>query len=257
MGYAVEFEGVSKYYKDADSPAVLDVSLSVDEGEIVTILGSSGCGKTTLLKMVNRLCEPTKGAVRFFGRDVSDMDVNGLRRQIGYVIQQTGLFPHMTVEDNIAVVPRALKWKKADIKERTHELMELVRLDPKRYGKRYPSQLSGGQQQRVGLARALAARPSLMLLDEPFGALDAITRKSLQDELVRIQRIHNTTMLFVTHDIREAFYLGSHIIIMDGGRVIQYGTGKEVIDNPKTEFVRELIGLQEEKRVTVSHEISG
>lgn len=238
---AIEFQSVSKRFKKCDCPAVNDVSFTVREGEFVTILGSSGCGKTTLLKMVNRLYEPDKGDVFLFGENIADMDTVKLRRRIGYVIQQVGLFPHMTIEENVAVVPKLLKWEKDEMEKRVDELLEMVGLEPGKYRKRYPSQLSGGQQQRVGLARALAGNPQIMLLDEPFGALDAITRTGLQDELQRLHKKMNKTFLFVTHDINEALKLGSRIIIMNEGSICQYGTGEEIVRHPADPFVEMLI----------------
>lgn len=243
MNCAVEFMHVSKLYPGNTVPAVYDVSLKIPEGEIVTILGSSGCGKTTLLKMVNRLYEPSEGQIFYFGENTSLMEVNLLRRQVGYVIQQIGLFPHMNIRDNIEIVPKTLGWEKEKRRQRTKELLELVELGGGLYEKRYPGQLSGGQQQRVGLARALAADPRLMLLDEPFGALDAITRRNLQNELLRIQEASRKTMLFVTHDIQEAFRLGNKIIIMDQGKVVQYGTEQEIRNLPASDFVKELLLL--------------
>lgn len=238
---AIEFQSVSKTFKKCDCPAVNDVSFTVREGEFVTILGSSGCGKTTLLKMVNRLYEPDKGNIFLFSENITDMDTVKLRRRIGYVIQQVGLFPHMTIEENVAVVPRLLKWEKDETEKRVNELLEMVGLEPGKYRKRYPSQLSGGQQQRVGLARALAGNPQIMLLDEPFGALDAITRTGLQDGLQRLHKKMNKTFLFVTHDINEALKLGSRVIIMNGGSICQYGTREEIVRHPADPFVEMLI----------------
>lgn len=238
---AIAFQSVSKTFKKSDCPAVDDVSFSVEEGEFVTILGSSGCGKTTLLKMVNRLYEPDTGNIFFFGENIADIDTVKLRRRIGYVIQQVGLFPHMTIEENIAVVPKLLKWERKEIECRIDELLDLVGLEPGKYRKRYPSQLSGGQQQRVGLARALAGDPQIMLLDEPFGALDAITRTGLQDELQRLHKKMNKTFLFVTHDINEALKLGSRVIIMNEGSIRQYGTPEEIVRRPADPFVKMLI----------------
>lgn len=238
----IVFQQVKKYYPGSERPAVNNVSLEVEAGQLVVLLGSSGCGKTTLLKMVNRLYEPTEGSILVNGQDNRQIPVNDLRRQIGYVIQQSGLFPHMTVEENIAVVPEMLGWDKERISKRTDELLELVHLDPALFRKRYPRQMSGGQQQRVGLARALAADPPFMLMDEPFGAIDAITRTILQDELVMIQKKLHKTILFVTHDVDEALRLADKIIIMKDGQVVQYDSPLEIIANPKNDFVKDLIG---------------
>lgn len=238
---AIEFQNVSKKFKGSGYYAVNHVSLTIEEGEFVTILGSSGCGKTTLLKMVNRLYEPDEGRLLLFGEEIAKADPVELRRGIGYVIQQVGLFPHMTIAENVAAVPKLLKWEKERIESRVDELLTLVGLEPKEYRKRYPSQLSGGQQQRVGLARALAAEPRIMLLDEPFGALDAITRIGLQDELLRLHREMNKTFLFVTHDINEALKLGSRVVIMNEGRILQYGTPEEIVRQPADPFVEMLI----------------
>ena len=240
MSISIEFNDVSKKFQNTSEYAVDHISFSVTHGELITILGSSGCGKTTLLKMINRLYEPDSGVIRFFG-DISRNDPVEFRRKIGYVIQQVGLFPHMTIEKNIATVPRILKWDKDKICSRIDELLILVGLDPEEYRKRYPSQLSGGQQQRVGLARALAADPELMLLDEPFGAIDAITRLKLQDELLKIHQASRKTFLFVTHDINEAFKLGSRVLIMDGGKIQQFDNPRNIVTNPANAFVESLI----------------
>lgn len=237
----IEFRNVSKSFPGSDCYAVNKVSLSIKEGEFITILGSSGCGKTTLLKLVNRLYEPNEGEILLFGQNIAKQDPVQLRRGIGYVIQQIGLFPHMTIEENIAVVPNLLKWEKEKIDTRTEELLSMVGLEPEQYKKRYPSQLSGGQQQRVGLARALAVEPRVMLLDEPFGALDAITRTGLQEELLRLHQGLQKTFLFVTHDINEAFKLGTRVIIMNEGRVVQFGTPAEIVKAPADSFVEQLI----------------
>ena len=241
MAAAIEFKNVSKTFRGAGYPAVNNVSLPVNEGEFVTILGSSGCGKTTLLKMVNRLYEPDTGSITLFGEDISTVDVVKVRRRIGYVIQQIGLFPHYTVGDNIATVPKLLKWEKAKIDARVDELLTLVGLEPKEFRDRYPAQLSGGQQQRVGLARALAAKPRVMLLDEPFGAVDAITRLNLQNELLRIHRETRGTFLFVTHDIHEAFRLGSRVMIMNAGKLLQMDTPENIVRKPADPFVETLV----------------
>ena len=215
MAVAITFQNVSKTFPGAGYAAVNDVSFTVEEGEFITILGSSGCGKTTLLKMVNRLYEPDFVSIVLFGEDVSTVDVVKVRRRIGYVIQQIGLFPHYTVGDNIAVVPKLLKWGKDKIAARVDELLSLVGLEPSEFRGRYPAQLSGGQQQRVGLARALAVDPKILLMDEPFGAIDSITREKLQSELSALHRETGKTFLFVTHDIEEAFKLGDRVMIMN------------------------------------------
>jgi len=247
MAVAIEFKNVSKTFKGAGYPAVNDVSLTVNEGEFVTILGSSGCGKTTLLKMVNRLYEPDSGSIILFGEDISNVDVVKVRRRIGYVIQQIGLFPHYTVGDNIATVPKLLQWDKAKIDARVIELLTLVGLEPKEFRDRYPAQLSGGQQQRVGLARALAVDPKIMLMDEPFGAVDSITREKLQDELVRLHKETGKTFLFVTHDIEEAFKLGDRVIIMNEGTIRQFGTPEAIIRHPADPFVASLVNSAKAK----------
>ncbi|MEL7658781.1 MAG: ABC transporter ATP-binding protein [Bacillota bacterium] len=238
---AIEFVDVSKKYKNAGYNAVDHVSLAIEEGELITVLGSSGCGKTTLLKMINHLNVPSEGKIILFGEDINDVDVVKLRRRIGYVIQQVGLFPHMTVAENIATVPKLLKWSKDKTDARVNELLGLVGLESSEFSKRYPSQLSGGQQQRVGLARALAADPKIMLLDEPFGAIDAITRMNLQDELLRIHRGLKKTLIFVTHDINEAFKMGTRVIIMNQGRISQFDTPWNIARNPADDFVSALI----------------
>lgn len=238
---AIEFQNVTKQFENAALPSVDRVSLTIEEGEFITILGSSGSGKTTLLKMVNRLYEPTEGKIILFGEDISTVDVVKVRRRIGYVIQQIGLFPHMTIEENISIVPRLLKWEKRQTEERVDELLNLVGLLPKEFKHRYPSQLSGGQQQRVGVARALAVNPRIMLLDEPFGAIDAINRMKLQDELMRLHGGLKKTFLFVTHDINEAFKMGSRVIVMNEGKVCQFDTPTKIVKNPSDDFVASLV----------------
>jgi osmoprotectant transport system ATP-binding protein len=247
MAVAIEFKNASKTFRGAGYPAVNDVSLTVNEGEFVTILGSSGCGKTTLLKMVNRLFEPDTGSIILFGEDISTVDVVKVRRRIGYVIQQIGLFPHYTVGDNIATVPKLLKWEKAKIDARVDELLTLVGLEPKEFQDRYPAQLSGGQQQRVGLARALAVDPRIMLMDEPFGAVDSITREKLQDELMRLHQETGKTFLLVTHDIEEAFKLGERVIIMNEGTIRQFDTPDAIIRRPADPFVQSLVNSAKAK----------
>lgn len=241
MSTAIEFRNVCKHFKGAAYNAVDHVSLSIEQGELITILGSSGCGKTTLLKLINRLYEPDTGNIDFFGEDIGKTDAVEFRRKIGYVIQQVGLFPHMTIANNIATVPKILKWQKGKINERVDELLRLVDLEPGQFRDRYPAQLSGGQQQRVGLARALAVNPDVMLLDEPFGAIDAINRINLQDELLKIYHGSKKTFLFVTHDINEAFKLGSRVLIMAHGQIQQFDMPKNIVASPANDFVKSLI----------------
>lgn len=236
----IAFEQVSKLY--GQTKVVDDLNLTINKGELITILGTSGSGKTTTLKMINRLIEPSSGQIYFEGQNIRDLDSVALRRQIGYVVQQIGLFPHMTVAENIATVPRLLGWDKARIDQRIEELLDLVQLAPQDYAHRYPHQLSGGQQQRVGVARALAADPPVMLFDEPFGAIDAITRGDLQDQLLRIHReLGDKTFVFITHDVYEAFKLGSRVLVMDGGKVAQFDRPAAILADPKTAFVEKLI----------------
>ena len=238
---AIEYRNVCKRFPGTEGYAVNGVSASIEEGEFVTILGSSGCGKTTLLKMTNRLCEPDSGTIRIFGEDISARDPVELRRSMGYVIQQVGLFPHMTVEENIALLPTLLKWDKARTAERVTELLSLVGLEPEAFRRRYPSQLSGGQQQRIGLARALSLNPRVMLLDEPFGAIDAITRLNLQNELKKLHSGLGKTFLLVTHDINEAFRLGTRVMMMNEGKLLQFDTPGNIVRNPADPFVEMLL----------------
>jgi osmoprotectant transport system ATP-binding protein len=238
---AIVVENLSKQFPREPRPAVDHVSFTVESGAFVVLLGPSGCGKTTLLKMINRLYEPTEGRILVNGADARGMPATELRRRIGYAIQQTGLFPHLRIEQNIAVVPELLGWEKARIDARIDELLDLVGL-PRTYRARYPRQLSGGEQQRVGLARALAADPALMLMDEPFGAIDAITRTRLQDELADIQRKVRKTILFVTHDVEEALRLADKIIVMRDGKIVQYDTPLAIITQPRDAFVQQLVG---------------
>jgi osmoprotectant transport system ATP-binding protein len=222
--------------------AVDDISFTVDEGELAVLIGPSGSGKTTTMRMINRLEEATSGTIHVNGQDVTSMNLVNLRRHIGYVIQQGGLFPHFTVADNVAVVPRLMGWPKKKRRERAEELLALVGLDPAIFANRYPRQLSGGQQQRVGVARALAADAPIILMDEPFGAVDPITRNQLQRWLRQIQQDVRKTIVFVTHDINEAFLLGDRIILMRDGRIEQNGTPADLLRSPATEFVKEFIG---------------
>ena len=239
---AIHFEDVTKRFSQTGRAAVDGVTLTVEPGQFVVLLGPSGCGKTTLLKMVNRLYETTSGRILIDGEPVNGIPAPALRRRIGYVIQQTGLFPHMRVADNIAVVPKLLGWERAQISARVDELLDLVGLPANEYRRRYPAQLSGGQQQRVGLARALAASPTTMLMDEPFGALDAITRTRLQGELKAIHRQLGQTILFVTHDIEEAVRLADRIAVMRDGRVVQYDDPLRIVMHPADGFVSDLVG---------------
>jgi len=238
----IEFQHVTRIYPDAATPAVDDVSFTVPEGVLCMLVGTSGSGKTTLLRMVNRLIDPTAGQILIDGVPTTTQDPIALRRGIGYVIQQVGLFPHMTVEENVRVVPSILGKSAREMRGRVDELLTLVGLDPDQYRARYPRQLSGGQQQRVGLARALAADPDILLMDEPFGALDAITRERLQDELLRIQRELRKTVLFVSHDVSEAFRLGDQVVVMHDGKLVQVGTPVDLISHPADDFVRQLVG---------------
>lgn len=239
------FQHVAKTFPQAAYAAVRDCTFEVAAGQFVTLLGPSGCGKTTLLKMVNRLVEPSAGAIFLNGANIRALNVTALRRQIGYVIQQVGLFPHMTVAQNIAVVPELRGWKKPRIDARVDELLELVKLAPAYFRARYPAQLSGGQQQRVGLARALAADPDLLLMDEPFGAIDAITRASLQDEMLRLKNSIHKTILFVTHDVEEALRLADKIVVLRAGEIVQSDTPYNILAQPKNEFVRALVGAND------------
>jgi osmoprotectant transport system ATP-binding protein len=241
---AIVVEHITKQFPREARPAVADVSFTAEEGAFVVLLGPSGCGKTTLLKMINRLYEPDSGRILVGGVDARELPVTDLRRRIGYVIQQVGLFPHMRIEQNIAVVPRLLNWTQPRIDARIDELLDLVGL-PRAYRRRYPRQLSGGEQQRIGLARALAADPTIMLMDEPFGAIDAITRARLQDELLGIQRQLHKTILFVTHDVEEALRLADKIIVMRAGQIVQYDTPLHIITRPRDAFVRDLVGAED------------
>ena len=248
-GATIEFEHVSKHYDAATArtgaaAAVEDLSLTVPAGRICVLVGPSGCGKTTTLKMVNRLIEPSAGRILIDGRDIATRDVTELRRGIGYVIQQVGLFPHQTVAQNVATVPRLLGWPRERQRARADELLELVGLEPGRYRDRYPSQLSGGERQRVGVARALAADPPVMLMDEPFGAVDPIVRERLQNELLRLQESLAKTILFVTHDIDEAVKMGDLVVVMgQGGRVAQAGAPADLLAQPASDYVARFVGV--------------
>ena len=242
-GAEIRLEGVTKRYPGQKAAAVDSLTLTIPAGEIVMLVGPSGCGKTTSLKMINRLIEPTAGTITIAGQDVGRQSDDALRRSIGYVIQGGSLFPHMTVEKNIAIVPRLLGWDRDRIAARTTELLDHVGLDPARYRTRYPRELSGGQQQRVGVARGLAADPPVVLMDEPFGAVDPITRQRLQDELLSIQRELRKTIVCVTHDIDEAIKLGDRIVILrEGAEVAQYDTPENILAAPADDFVSDFVG---------------
>jgi osmoprotectant transport system ATP-binding protein len=243
-GGMISIQSVHKQYADG-TVAVQELSLEVIEGEIAVLVGPSGCGKTTTMRMINRLVDPSSGSVFVEGNDVSKVDPVKLRRRIGYVIQQIGLFPHQTVAANIATVPQLLGWDKAKTKARVNELLDLVGLEPDKQGKRYPHELSGGQRQRVGVARALAADPPVLLMDEPFGAVDPIARDRLQAEFLRLQEQVRKTIVFVTHDIDEAIRLGDRIAVMrEGGHLEQYADPATVLSHPETEFVASFVGAE-------------
>ena len=251
----IEFRHVTKLYRGRRQAAVNDLSLAIPAGEICVLVGPSGAGKTTAMKLVNRLIDVTEGEILIDGRDVTRMDQTELRRGIGYVIQQVGLFPHMSVADNVATVPRLLGWERTRVRARVRELLELVGLDPDEDGGRYPAQLSGGQRQRVGLARALAADPPVMLMDEPFGALDPITRDRLQNEFLRLHRQIRKTVIFVTHDIDEAIKMGDKIAILrEGGVLAQYASPVEILTSPADGFVAQFVGADRAlKRLALSN----
>lgn len=235
-------ENVSKNYKGGKK-AVNSINLKIEKGEFICFIGPSGCGKTTTMKMINRLIEPSSGTISIDGENIMEQDPVELRRKIGYVIQQIGLFPHMTIQQNIALVPKLLKWPEEKRKERARELLKLVDMGPE-YLDRYPHELSGGQQQRIGVLRALAAEPPLILMDEPFGALDPITRDSLQEEFKKLQKTLHKTIVFVTHDMDEAIKLADRIVILKAGEIVQVGTPDEILRNPADEFVEEFIGKE-------------
>jgi osmoprotectant transport system ATP-binding protein len=239
----LQLRNVSKRYPGQDTAAVEELSLTVPAGEICVLVGPSGCGKTTLMRMINRMIEPSGGEILLDGKSVRDRSPSQLRREIGYAIQQVGLFPHLKIKDNIAIVPRLLGWDKQRIRARVDELLELVQLDPHDTRDRYPSQLSGGQQQRVGVARALAADPPLMLMDEPFGAIDPINRERLQNEFLRLQNEIKKTIVFVTHDIDEAIKMGDKIAVLKrGGVLAQFATPAELLSYPADDFVKDFVG---------------
>ncbi|MDW2879289.1 MULTISPECIES: ABC transporter ATP-binding protein [Bacillaceae] len=237
----ITFKHVGKKYPDG-FVALKDIDFHIEEGELVALIGPSGCGKTTTMKMINRLIEPSSGQIFINGEDISKRDPVKLRRDIGYVIQQIGLLPHMTIEDNITLVPRLKGWEKEQYSDKVDELLELVGLDPKEYRTRFPGELSGGQQQRVGVIRALAAEPPIILMDEPFSALDPISREQLQDELVKLQETIKKTIVFVTHDMDEAIKIADRIAILKDGEIIQFDTPERILRYPKNEFVKGFIG---------------
>ncbi|MEV0645298.1 ABC transporter ATP-binding protein [Phytomonospora sp. NPDC050363] len=242
-GVQIDLRNLTKRYPGQKKPAVDDVTMTINAGEIVVFVGPSGSGKTTTMKLINRLIEPTSGEILINGEDARRKKADDLRRHIGYVIQAGGLFPHMTVADNIAIVPKILKWDKKRIAARVDELLAMVGLEPAVYAQRYPRQLSGGQQQRVGVARALAADPPVLLMDEPFGAVDPITRAKLQDELLSLQDELSKTIVFVTHDFDEAVKIGDRIAVLaEGSRIVQYAEPAEILANPADDFVRGFIG---------------
>jgi osmoprotectant transport system ATP-binding protein len=241
-GVMIRLENLTKTFPGQEEPAVEDLSMDIYEGEIVVFVGPSGCGKTTTMKMINRLIEPTSGKIILQGEDVTTTNPDGLRRRMGYVIQQIGLFPHMTIADNIATVPRMLGWDKERVSTRIDELLDTVGLNSS-FRDRYPKELSGGQRQRIGVARAMAADPPVLLMDEPFGAIDPITRERLQDEFLRLQEDIKKTIVFVTHDIDEAIKMGDRIAILrQGSRIAQYDTPEKILTNPADEFVEDFIG---------------
>jgi osmoprotectant transport system ATP-binding protein len=239
---SITLENVGKVYPDG-TVAVGDISMAVGAGELVVLIGPSGCGKSTILRMLNRLIEPSKGRILIDGKDIAEQDPVELRRHIGYVIQNVGLFPHQTIRTNVGTVPRLLGWDKKKTRARSEELLDLVGLDPARYGSRYPHELSGGQRQRVGVARALAADPLVLLMDEPFSAVDPIVRGRLQEEFLRLQAAVRKTIVLVTHDIDEAVRLGDRIAVLgEGGRILQYDSPADLLSNPASEAVSQFVG---------------
>ncbi len=238
---AVSIQNVSKSFAGSPAPVLQQVNLNAIPGEILVLLGASGSGKTTLLRTINGLAKPDQGSVDVAGQDITTLDPTILRRSIGYVIQGAALFPHMTVGENISIVPKLLDWTATQIEPRVDELLELVQLDPNQYRGRFPSELSGGEKQRIGVARALAAKPKLLLMDEPFGALDPVTRDQLQTDFKALQRRLELTVILVTHDMTEALLLADRIAILAAGQVAQVGTPKEILDNPASAYIEELL----------------
>ena len=242
----IEFINVGMTYP-CGNVGLKNINLTINESEITVFIGPSGSGKTTLLKMINRLEDNTTGEVKINGKNVKEYDIHKMRWDIGYALQQVALFPHMNVEENIAIVPELKKWKKEKINARIDELLNMVGLEPEKYRKRKPSELSGGEAQRVGIARALAADPKIILMDEPFSALDPITRASLQEDVKKLQKQIHKTIVFVTHDIEDAFLLGDKICIIQDGELIQSGTKQEIISNPKNDFVKKFIAIKKKE----------
>ena len=242
----IEFINVGMTYPNGNV-GLKNINLTIKESEITVFIGPSGSGKTTLLKMINRLEDNTTGEVKINGKNVKDYNIHKMRWDIGYALQQVALFPHMTVEENIAIVPELKKWKKEKIDARINELLNMVGLEPEKYRKRTPSELSGGEAQRVGIARALAADPKIILMDEPFSALDPITRANLQEDVKKLQKQIHKTIVFVTHDIEEAFLLGDKICIIQDGKLVQTGTKHEIISNPKNDFVKKFIAIKKKE----------
>ena len=243
----IELQHVRKSFDDGATYVVADTSFTVEQGELLGLIGESGCGKTTTLKMINRLEEPSSGRISIAGKNVMERNPQQLRRNIGYVFQGIGLFPHYTVVENVAAVPRLLQWDEARIQQRCRETLEMVGLPLDEYGDRLPSQMSGGQQQRVGVARALAAQPDVVLMDEPFGALDPVTRTELQEEFKRIQAQLNLTVIMVTHDMTEALLMADRIAVMKQGEVLQIGTPYELLNEPAHEYVREIVEMPRQR----------
>jgi len=237
----ITFKDVTKTYPDGTT-ALKDIALHVKDGELLTLIGPSGCGKTTMMKMINRLIHPTEGSITIHNKDIREYNIHELRWNIGYVLQEIALFPHMTIEENISIVPEMKKWKKKDLSNRIDELMRMVGLDAEKHRKRKPSELSGGQQQRVGVIRALAADPDIILMDEPFSALDPISREQLQKDIRQLQQEIQKTIVFVTHDMDEAMALGDRVCVMQAGEIVQLDTPQNLILNPANEFVKDFIG---------------
>ncbi|NBD24693.1 betaine/proline/choline family ABC transporter ATP-binding protein [Paenibacillus glycinis] len=248
----IQFNDVVKKYKDGPA-ALKGINLEIKSGELVTLIGPSGCGKTTTMKMINRLVEPSSGTILVDGQDISKINSIELRRNIGYVIQHIGLFPHMKIKDNVEIVPKLKKMDKRAYERRTDELMDMVGLDPSSYKNRYPAELSGGQQQRIGVIRAMAAEPSIILMDEPFSALDPISREQLQDELIRLQEEVRKTIVFVSHDMDEALKIADRIVLMKDGEIVQADTPERIIRRPRNDFVRTFIG---EERLNQSEKLA-